>query len=506
MRTKIDKKVKIELLRTLLSQEGISDGAMLRDRLQVSQPVFSRLTAMLGDELLITGRSRSTRYSLIRSLEGIPAAVPIYEVEQQGTTRRVGVLHAVRPHGFVFESFTDDVPGGYYDDLPFFIDDLRPAGFLGRLVPRQHPELSLPSDIRDWSAEHNLKYLCRFGWDCVGALIVGEEAFELFLKHVQNPPDFIDMADRSREYIKRARNILAYGVPGSSAAGEQPKFLAVRSSDRQPVMVKFVLDPRSVVGRRRTDLLIAEHVVHQVLQRHNCSVARSELVFGDGGELFLEIERFDRLGTQGRRGIISLRVLDNQFVGRLGEWGKTAVALQKSGTIDGKAVYQIRWFDLFGRLIANSDMHEGNVSFFTRGALCIEIAPVYDMLPMFFATRIDDNVNNVVSKSTQVIGDVQPWTTVPLSTSTAGDAIASRYTTRDQAATYSVLKSAEDWVPPTPSPVDVDLWPTVLDAALDFWEMLSSHEEISGDFKEIAQRCNEKLRTLENLVALLPRA
>lgn len=45
-----------------------------------------------------------------------------------------------------------------YDDLPWFLFDLRPSGFLGRFVPMRHPELGLPVDIRAWSAEHLLGY------------------------------------------------------------------------------------------------------------------------------------------------------------------------------------------------------------------------------------------------------------------------------------------------------------------------------------------------------------
>lgn len=151
-------------------------------------------------------------------------------------------------------------------------------------------------------------------------------------------------------------------------------------------------------------------------------------------------------------------------------------------------------------------MHEGNISFFAHGALCIGVAPAYDMLPMFFAPRMDAHVYGVVSESTQFIRNVQPWTSEHYSTSTAGSAVESRYTKRDQEAAYSVMRSVDDWVPPNPSPIDSDIWPTALEAALDFWQVVSNHQVISGEFKEIAQRCAEKLTVLESLVALLPRA
>lgn len=45
-----------------------------------------------------------------------------------------------------------------------------------------------------------------------------------------------------------------------------------------------------------------------------------------------------------------------------------------------EAIEQLWWF---GRLIANSDMHAGNLSFYVERTL--RPAPVYDMLPMAYA-------------------------------------------------------------------------------------------------------------------------
>ncbi|MGK7521002.1 HipA domain-containing protein, partial [Salmonella enterica] len=54
------------------------------------------------------------------------------------------------------------------------------------------------------------------------------------------------------------------------------------------------------------------------------------------------------------------------------------------GIIDAVAHQQIEKIWAFGRLIANSDMHAGNLSFYYSDAP-MALAPVYDMLPMAYA-------------------------------------------------------------------------------------------------------------------------
>jgi hypothetical protein len=78
-----------------------------------------------------------------------------------------------------------------------------------------------------------------------------------------------------------------------------------------------------LVGRRMADLLAAEHIAHQV-RAHKHGVLVSELVRADN-RMFLEIARFDRVGRCSRRGVISLMMLDAEFVGRLLSWSDTSV-------------------------------------------------------------------------------------------------------------------------------------------------------------------------------------
>ena len=43
--------------------------------------------------------------------------------------------------------FSSSDEGEAFENLPYVLDDLRQAGFLGRLVPRQHPDLGLPETV-----------------------------------------------------------------------------------------------------------------------------------------------------------------------------------------------------------------------------------------------------------------------------------------------------------------------------------------------------------------------
>src|ERR1700724_248595 len=55
-------------------------------------------------------------------------------------------------------------------------------------------------------------------------------------------------------------------------------------------------------------------------------------------------------------------------------------------------VERIRFLDTFGALIATTDRHLGNVTLFDRHEGSLELAPVYDMLPMLFAPQDDQLV------------------------------------------------------------------------------------------------------------------
>ncbi|MES2641875.1 MAG: type II toxin-antitoxin system HipA family toxin YjjJ [Myxococcota bacterium] len=441
-------------LRRTLSLNGPAEARVLVAELGVSQPTFSRLVAAHRDDLVTTGRTRSTRYAARRRIEGLPSVVPLYEVLGEGParTRLLARLHPVEPAGFLVES---DTPlAGFYPGVPWFLDDLRPAGFLGRLAPVHHPELGFSRDILAWSNDQVVTYLHQHGHDLVGNLVLGEPTF---LRHLHaGVANAVPLADRAERYPALAADMVAAGIPGSSAAGEQPKFLATRldGGAAVPVLVKFSPPVGDAVGRRVADLLVCEHVALSTIAAHGPTAARSTLLH-HGGRTFLEVERFDRSGATGRRGVVSLRVLDAEFVGEPTSWTSVATALTTQRRIDAATFDQILWLERFGAWIGNTDRHLGNLSLRLDNGVLGGLAPAYDMLPMVYAPR-----NNEL---------------VPVELGM-----------------------------PMLSPTRTDVWMSTWAAAVTFWERVACHLEVSPDFGVIARDNMGRVAAQRSLLDRLP--
>jgi hypothetical protein len=106
--------------------------------------------------------------------------------------------------------------------------------------------------------------------------------------------------------------------PAPQPRGEQPKFLArLDEEDRQThVLVKFSPPHASATARRWADLLRCEHWAHQLLASTGVA-ARQSRWFSFADRTCLEVERFGRIGTEGRRGSASLLALDLARYGHL---------------------------------------------------------------------------------------------------------------------------------------------------------------------------------------------
>lgn len=442
-KTRIDFEKLGGALRRLLMKGPLSAPDICR-YLGVSQSTSSRIIARSPDDIFSVGRARKTLYALKRTISEVGLQIAVYQIDEAGKTSKMGDLQALHPRGFYFNAF--------FDDLPYFMDDLRPNGFLGRLIPSMHPDLNLPKNIADWSANECLKYLTRYGCDLIGNLIIGDDAFGRYLDQKNAGPQVMQRSRRDHDYPKRAVEVMRYGDPGSSAGGEQPKFSAVLGPDMTPVLVKFSPRVESAVSQRQADLLVCESISLGILNQYGQSAATSTLILGDD-RVFLESERFDRVGSLGRKGIISLAALDNEFVGKRGSWTATAGELLEQRRIDRDALNAVRWRELFGHLIGNTDMHLANISFFFQLPEIRGIAPAYDMLPMRYAPQNGQIVDR-------------------------------------------------DFNPPLPKPIDVDIWKEVWTAGKDFWATVSTHDVISPDFRKIAQSNLEKLQSQEHIQKL----
>ena len=416
----------IERVISHLTHSGPAAAPELCRVLGVSQPTFSRLVRKHPRVLLIGGKARQTRYAARRKIHGVNTPIPLYEITTASTF--LGNLHPVYPRGF----YIDGTINRWFDDLPWFLQSLRPQGYLGRLIPRRHPGFSHIKDIKEWSGDEVLRYQTRLGWNAPGAFVVGRDAYAKYEARSVNP-----QFHTPEDYPRLAGDVLRLGDHGSSAGGEQPKFLAIRP-DHTAVLVKFSPPTTERIGRRRADLLVCEHLALEILSAHGVAAAKSRIVM-EGDRVFLELVRFDRTGLRQRRGVIALESLDAEFTGEGGDWTTTCRALVTERILPGPALQSARWLDLFGTLIANTDRHSGNLSFFLDGLAPGGLTPIYDMLPMLYAPHAEQIVET-------------------------------------------------PFAPVRPPPDDHDIWPAAHAAALRLWQSAAKDPRISDDFQDICHR------------------
>ncbi|RMX07983.1 type II toxin-antitoxin system HipA family toxinoxin YjjJ [Corticibacter populi] len=364
---------------------GPVGASQLIEKARISQPTLSRTLRQMDSEIVRIGAARSIQYALRDARRGLPD-MPVYRVDADGRLHLLGILVPVLPEGFVMQQ--DDGRTLHSDGLPWWLLDMRPQGYLGRAwVARHAGALGLPARIVDWSDAHALRALLAHGHDSVGNLVLGETARQSFL--TQPLPTAIAQADKPAAYARLAREAAQGGLAGSSAGGEQPKFSTYAQTAQGPrhVLVKFSEGEGGPVTERWRDLLLAEHHALQTLAQAGVPAAASQLL-DHGGQRFLEVDRFDRVGPLGRRGLLSLAALDAEFVGNApAGWPGCVKALAAGGHIRAEAVQGAALLWAFGTLIGNTDMHTGNLSFLTEHGRPYALAPAYDMTPMAFAPR-----------------------------------------------------------------------------------------------------------------------
>ncbi|MFL5345115.1 MAG: HipA domain-containing protein [Hyalangium sp.] len=304
----------------LLTELGLLGSARTSDlatRLGVSQPTISRLISAAGDRVCRMGSGRARRYAPTRSLSTLGPQLPVYRVDESGKVHRDGELNLLANGRHWLE--TAKGMGVLFEGLPPFAADMSPQGYVGRSFTTRYPELGLPQRITDWNDDHRLIALARRGEDCTGNLIIGDESLNRFL--AQTPTSV-----RPSDYPALARSSMA-GQPGSSAGGAQPKF-ATYSEDRH-VLVKFSGADEGAAARRSRDLLASESFALETLRVEGLPAASSRSLSIEGRR-FLEVERFDRVGLRGRRALLSLGAIDDEYFGhRDRACGKTVEVLAR---------------------------------------------------------------------------------------------------------------------------------------------------------------------------------
>lgn len=411
-----------ENLAPLIRARGPVSATELAAALRVNRTTIARTLPDFGDELVTLGATRSTRYLLRREIRNIGNRWPIYRIGEDGRATEWAELEALHERAWRVNwagcppewvgFFTEE--NGLWNGFPFFLDDVRPQGFIGRIITQRISRLlELPEDPARWSDEHTILYLATAGEDLPGNLALGEQALRRALARAPDLPAGIAVDERDREAFYPSQAVgVSQNLPGSSAGGEQPKFLTtLRAGDGEyrSVLVKFTAPLEQDTALRWADLLVCEFHAHEVLAEAGLSNPGARLLDA-GGRRFLEIPRFDRCGVSGRLGVASLGSLSAAALGLYTRDWNPARDLERLGLIDHDSLAAIHRLQAFGELIGNSDMHPGNLAFFLGETLPLRVTPSYDMLPMLWAPGAQGEIVNRVFAPTPPLPTlIGPW-------------------------------------------------------------------------------------------------
>jgi len=352
----------------------------------LSQTLVSRQIRDMGDSIIKLPRGRSPRYVMTKNAFGGDGKLPLYMVDAHGNNTSVALLRPLAHGGFYMQALTGmpdvllgESKNGLYDDLPYFLDDLRPQGFLGRQIAAELTVQSddYPADLGRWNSEHIGRYLVSNGDDLPGNFKFGQQAH----LRVRRKP----IISTANDYPNLAREVMSGTIPGSSAGGEQPKFTTFCGEKQAHVIVKFSPQGDSAIAQRWRDILITEYHATEAIHSLDFSAAETRLIEMDN-RLFLESQRFDRSGEYGRMSMLSLQSVDAEFAGLGSGWPQVMKALYKEKLISWQHAYDTEFLWYFGRLINNTDMHLGNLSLAIDGSV-FRLLPVYDMCSMGFAPK-----------------------------------------------------------------------------------------------------------------------
>ena len=367
--------------------------------LGVNRSTVVRGLALFGDELVSMGKTRRTRYALRRDLGAYGNAWPVYRIDEMGRAEKWLQLESLHDRLWRVQ-WAGDAPAwarhfanaeGLWNGFPFFLGDVRPQGFLGRaLAQRLSLTHQVSDDPRNWSDDDIMVFLQSAGADLPGHHVVGDVCLRQALGHA------VHREADSRDRYPELASLASQGTVGSSAGGEQPKFLAsLREADSwHHVLVKYSPPMDQAVGRRWADLLLAEYHAHEVLAEYGQGIAGVKC-FDLEGRRFLEVPRFDRSSASGRRGVVSLHSLHAAGVGSHARtWVDALNELSQEGLVDDGTLEAGARLQSFGELIGNTDMHFGNLALWMSDDLPFRLAPVYDMLPMLWAPSAQGELVN----------------------------------------------------------------------------------------------------------------
>ena len=399
-------------LLSLLERQGPLSSGEIQKTMRVSQPTVSRMLASVKAHVVRIGKGRASRYARGREIAQVGHIIPVYLIDANGDPSRLANLRPLaRDQYFVEWEGPARIPAwiagasgsGLYDGLPYFLEGLRPGGFIGRQIGHNlAAQEGYPSDPRSWSDNLFLRYAVTQGYDTPGNIIVGAKALNHFLATQASP-----VRSRHQAYPHEVERIIKGGIPGSSADGEQPKFTAY--TDQGHVIVKFSPNSSSADAIRWRDLLVAEHHALNALADAGINSADTRLI-ECGSRMFLESRRFDRIGERGRRPMFSLHAIDAEFSNLGNHWPDVINDLAKHNRVSPHTAEQVSLVHTYGKWIGNTDMHLGNLSFTVNDGT-FQLLPIYDMLPMQLKPDLGVVVERPITAPPRTAENFQHWLT-----------------------------------------------------------------------------------------------
>ena len=382
----------------LLSANASLSAIELQAATGKSQPSISLAIAQLGDRVCKLGAARSTRYALTKDILGLPANQFLHFTDEAGRISEFGTLTQLHSRQIVVRAKSKrqwiSAPG----ELPWFLKPLRPQGFLGRQYLQMRPDF--PSDPDIWTAEQALYIAANHAADPPGAFGLG------VFKAWRAPETTTEIGARALRYDQLAAAIGKTLPAGSSAGGEQPKFLTglANGPAYHHLIVKFSPPRESPFGKRWRALLHLEHLAQMILREHGIEAAQTRIV-ESSVRTYLESQRFDRIGLEGKRQVVAIDALHDEFVDApRRNWIHTTEVLADKKLITSGELSAVARIYAFGQFIGNTDMHYGNLSFFVDNVdkASLTLAPVYDMLPMMWRPSVNTGELNVLPVATPV--------------------------------------------------------------------------------------------------------
>ena len=386
-----------QLLYGLIAQRGLVGSKRLQALTGKSQASIARALAKLASlegQLIQLGKARRTLYAVPKSILGFSGEQALSVTLQDGRVVNWGRLCFLEGKRIYVEATHPAMKGWSCvteGALPWFLGPLRLQGFLGKL--RGTSMGFADSNPEHWSLEQVLFAVLAHEHDNLGAF-----SLDRLLRNQNGSSQSlapIGLAARGDYYDSISEDAARMITNGSSAGGEQPKFLAqiqaqtqVQTGETESLIVKFTPPRGTPFGERWHDLLHAEAMALYTLSKHGIAVAQPRIVQTQR-RTYLESVRFDRVSI-GKRHMVALASVHEAFVGVARQhWAATCETLYKQNRLSAEDLLTAQTVFEFGRLIGNTDMHFGNLSLFVDDLLRIDnpsftLAPVYDMLPMMY--------------------------------------------------------------------------------------------------------------------------